>query len=318
MHTTKAPSPSKPTKNTTAQDYLRALRPAQWTKNLIVFAPLIFAEKLHDANLFLAAAGCFLGFAFISSGSYLINDVLDRKADQLHPYKRARPVAAGKISALSAIVAASFLMPAGAFISYATRPSLLLPVLCYITIALAYSARLKRVPLLDIFAIAAGFVLRAVAGAVAVKVPVSTWFLLCTSLGALFLALEKRRHELSTLKDNAEAHRKGLTIYTPELVDRLEAVILPGLLTCYVLYSFQSIHGQWMMLTVPFVLYGIMRYQLLSSLPESWCGSPEQVILRDRPVQVAILLWLVCCVLVIYGILPAAIAHLVSLVERSS
>lgn len=316
MQTTRAPSPPVSTsKRAGARDLLRALRPVQWTKNLIVFTPLLFAGKAHDPRLLLCAGLCFFAFCLSASASYVINDVLDKAADKLHPLKSTRPVASGKISTPGALGLASLLLPLAVCTSLAVRPALLVIVSFYLATTMLYSFKLKHVALADVLAIATGFVLRAVAGAVAVKVPVSTWFLLCTSLGALYLALEKRRHELSLLKADAEAHRKGLTTYTPELVDRLESVILPGLLTCYVLYSFQSVHGQWMMLTVPFVLYGIMRYQTLSAQGDSSCGSPEQVILKDKPIQTTIGLWLISSVLVVYGVLPKLIAALFVMVD---
>lgn len=308
MQTTRPAAPPLNRRANQPEDLFRALRPAQWLKNSIVFAPLLFAEKIHNPQLLLMAGLCFLSFCLISSAAYLLNDVMDKNADQLHPLKRKRPIAQGKVSSKAALFLALTLALAGTSVSFASSAPLAVVVICYVILTVAYSTKLKHLPLIDVFTIAACFVLRAVAGAVAVKVPVSTWFLLCTSLGALFLALEKRRHEVGVLRHEAEAHRPAITIYTPEMVNRLEAIILPGLLTCYVLYSFQSSHGPWMMLTLPFVLYGVMRYLTLSAQPDSRCGFPEQVILQDRPLQIALVLWLVCCALVIYNVLPAALS----------
>lgn len=163
-----------------------------------------------------------------------------------------------------------------------------------------YSIKLKHTPIIDIFCIAAGFVIRAVAGAMAVKVAASAWFLLCTSLGALYLASEKRRQELKLLDTTSGAHRKVLSDYSVSIVARMENVIVPSLLTCYAIYSFNSPHGQWMMITVPIVLYGLMRYQMLSE-QGTITGAPEDVFWRDRPIQLTIALWLLACAFVIYG-----------------
>jgi 4-hydroxybenzoate polyprenyltransferase len=156
---------------------------------------------------------------------------------------------------------------------------------------------------LDVFCIACGFVLRALAGGAAAHVPLSAWFLLCTSLGALFLALEKRRQEFRALGAEAAGHRAVLGKYSLDLLDRMEAVIVPTLVTAYAFYSFQSSYGQWMMITVPMVLYGILRYQVLS-VRDTTTGSPEEVLLKDRPIQYTIILWVLACMSVVYGWLP--------------
>lgn len=277
------------------------LRPRQWTKNLIAYAPLIFAVKLHDLQLLEKASLCVCAFCLVSSATYIVNDIRDRDADKMHPSKSKRPLASGQISIQSALVIAAILAPAGLLIAFFVRPALVLVVLSYLILTLLYSFVLKHVAILDVLSIAAGFLLRAIAGAVAVSVPTSAWFLLCTGLGSVFLALEKRRRELSILNKSADEHRKTLQSYTPALLDRMESLVLPSLLTSYVLYSFQSFHGQWMMLTVPFVLYGLMRYQQLSSSEDVISGNPEEVLLKDRPIQIAILLWLLTAVGVMYG-----------------
>ena len=289
--------------------YLRVMRPKQWTKNLIAYAPLLFAAKAHIPLLLQNATLCVISFCFVSSAVYIVNDILDRQTDKLHPRKCKRPIASGEISLPSAWALAAVLAPTGLILSFLVRPSLALVVLAYLILTTAYSLVLKHTAILDVLAIAAGFLLRAVAGAVAVKVPMSGWFLLCTGLGAIFLALEKRRRELSVLQKEADAHRKALQGYTMNLLNRLESLILPSLLSAYVFYSFLSIHGQWMMLSVPFVLYGLMRYQQLSC-SEGETGTPEEILLKDRPIQVAIVLWLLTSGLVVYGGIQYA-AHMV-------
>ncbi len=281
--------------------YLRLLRPRQWTKNLIAYAPLVFAAKAQVPQLFQNASLCVLSFCLLSSSIYIINDILDRKADSLHPTKCKRPIASGEIPVSAALVLALILAPLSLFIAFSVRGSLVLVLLAYLGLTISYSLVLKHVAILDVLSIAGGFLLRAVAGAVAVRVPMSGWFLLCTGLGAVFLALEKRRRELIVMRGAAESHRKALQAYSTALLDRMEALILPSLLTSYVFYSFLSVHGQWMMLSVPFVIYGLMRYQQLSCSEDSQTGTPEDVLLKDRPIQLAILFWLLTSASVVYG-----------------
>jgi 4-hydroxybenzoate polyprenyltransferase len=288
-----------------ARTVLQVLRPRQWTKNLIAFAPILFAMKIHESRLVLLVSLCVVAFCLASSAVYVVNDILDRECDRTHPVKRKRPIASGKLSVTAAWWLAAVCAGASLLLSFAIRPFLSLIVLTYLALMLLYGLYWKHRVLLDVFSISAGFVLRAAGGAAAAMVPVSGWFLLCTSSGALFLALEKRRQELYLLKTDADSHRRTLNEYSDELINRMEAIIVPTLLTGYAFYSFQSWHGQWMMLTVPFVFYGIMRYLVLSVRRAS-TGSPEEVLLKDRPIQVTIVLWLATCVLVVYDIFPKA------------
>ncbi|MBX9724128.1 MAG: decaprenyl-phosphate phosphoribosyltransferase [Candidatus Obscuribacterales bacterium] len=291
---------------------LRLMRPKQWTKNLIVLAPMLFAAKLHDPQLVLNALLCFVAFCLLSSSLYIFNDILDKDADKLHPIKCRRPISSGEISLALAWTLCSILAPAALALSFYVRPTLVLVFVAYLVLNVLYSAVLKHIAIVDVLTIAMGFLLRAMAGAVAVKVPLSSWFLLCAGLGAIFLALEKRRSELTTLQSAADSHRPVLQRYSAALIDRLEGVVLPGLLISYIFYSFLSIHGQWMMLSVPFVIYGIMRYQQLSSQNDASTGAPEDVLLKDRPIQIAIVLWLLTCAGVLYGVIQHAVQVLVS------
>lgn len=282
---------------------LKLIRPKQWAKNLIVFAPALFSGKIFEPATFGAAAMCFVAFSLCASSVYVVNDVLDCKSDKLHPKKKNRPIASGKISP-SLAMAIGVLCAAGALaVGFLVRPTVDVFLLVYFVLMMFYALVLKHYVLLDVFAIAAGFVLRAAAGAAAVGVESSGWFLACTSFGALFLGLEKRRQETMLLKDDAVSHRKTLNAYSPELVDRMEAVIVPSLVTCYAFYTFQSYHGQWMMLTLPFVLYGVMRYQVLSVKSDD-TGAPDEVLWKDRGIQVTLLLWVLTCAGVVYGVIP--------------
>ena len=282
------------------QALIKQLRPKQWVKNLIVFVPLLFSGKFGEGGAVLAAAYCCLAFCSISSGIYAVNDLNDLQADRAHPRKRFRPIAAGVISVPAAWALSLFCFAAGLSLAFYVRPTLTLVCLAYIVLNFVYSYFLKKIVIIDVLSIAFSFVLRAVAGAVAVHVPASGWFLLCTTLGALFLALEKRRHEVSLLADQSASHRTVLQEYSLNLLVRLENLITPSLLTAYAFYSFQSFHGQWMLLTVPIVLYGIMRYQYLSESGH-FTGAPEEVLWQDRPLQLTLILWVAACAVVVYG-----------------
>lgn len=278
---------------------IKAMRPKQWAKNLVAYAPLLFSMHIHELHLLALATACVVSFCLVSGAVYLLNDVLDADADRLHPTKRNRPIASGKLPAPIALTACVIAVCIGIAISFLVRPTLAVVTLSYFALSLSYTTVLKHTVILDVFAIAGGFVLRAVAGAVAVSVPTSGWFLLCTSLGALFLALEKRRQELNVLGDKSLAHRRSLGLYSKELLDRLESIIVPSVVTSYAFYSFQSSHGEAMLLTVPFVLYGVMRYKFLS-VNSTITGSPEEVLFKDKAIQTTIILWVATCALVIY------------------
>jgi 4-hydroxybenzoate polyprenyltransferase len=294
---------------------IKVCRPHQWTKNMIVWAPILFAGRITEPVLVARVAGCMASMCLMSSAIYVLNDLLDREADKLHPEKKNRPIAAGKITTFEAVVLCILLAELAVVISYFVRPSLILVIFCYLTIMVAYSTKLKHLPLIDVCCISAGFVLRAVGGAAAAHVPVSPWFLLCTSLGSLFLALDKRRQELVVMTGKAEQHRAALAEYTPEMLNRIESLILPSLLTCYAIYSFQSVHGPAMLLTVPFVVFGVMRYQLLSTSSTS-TAAPDKVLLKDRPLQVTIVAWMLVAAGVVYDILPKAYESLIQATDN--
>lgn len=284
----------------TASAIVRGMRLKQWPKNLIIFAPLLFSGHLLEYGRACDAAGCFVAFCLISSGVYVVNDIVDVTADRQHPLKRFRPVASGALTIRMAFILASTLVLAGLAMAYLLRPTLLVVCLCYIALSLSYSLWLKRFAVIDAMIIAAGFLLRAVAGAVVVKVWLSSWLLVCTSLAALFLALEKRRQELRLMPDGSLAHRISLKGYSVALISRLEGLVLPSLLTSYALWSFQAEHGVAMLTTFPFVLYGIMRYQFLSERGTT-TGAPEEVLWNDRPIQITLALWVATCAVIIYG-----------------
>jgi 4-hydroxybenzoate polyprenyltransferase len=269
---------------------------------------VLFAARIFEPQPFTATCICAIAFCLVSSAIYLLNDVLDREQDRIHPRKKNRPIAQGRISPSVALTTAMISALAGIFLAALIKPSCAILVLTYCGVMLCYASFLKHVVLLDIMIVAAGFVLRAVAGGVAAGVPLSGWFLLCTSFGALFLALEKRRHEITTLSASAQDHRTVLEDYSTGLIDRIESIVVSGLLNCYIFYSFLSYHGQWMMVTVPFVFYGVIRYQLLSK-QAALTGTPEEVLLKDGPTQVTIVLWLLASAAVLYNVIPGGFEH---------
>lgn len=270
---------------------IRMLRPTQWTKNAVVFAALVFGRPAF-ADAWLPALIAFVSFCAMSSATYLANDVVDRDRDRLHPRKRLRPIAAGLIEPGAAIAVALVLAGFSLSVSWLATPRLTLVLAVYGAMMVAYTWLLKCVVLLDVFVISAGFVLRAVAGAVAVSVPVSNWLLLCTFLLALFLAFGKRRNELMTLVD-AGAHRPVLLGYTAPFLDLCIAVTASTTILAYSMYTFTSItvpRSGAMMVTIPIVIFAVLRY-LYQMYVQHEGGAPESLLWRDRTLLGSILVW---------------------------
>ena len=290
---------------------LASLRPSQWTKNLIIFAGVLFGQRLTDVSAVLAAAGAFVIFCLLSGVVYLINDVMDREADRRHPIKKARPIASGALPVPAALTAAG-LIAAGALVSaLALRPEFGLVALLYVVLLGLYSWRLKHVVIIDVLTIAVGFVLRAVAGAVVIPVAVSVWLYLLTILLALFLALAKRRHELVLLADGATGHRRILQEYSPYLLDQMISVVTASTLVAYAIYTVSpettaKFQTHWLGLTLPFPLYGIFRYLYLVHQKDGG-GSPSDLLLTDRPLLICVALWAAVVALIIYG--PSQLVH---------
>jgi len=281
------------------------MRPQQWTKNFLVFAGIIFGEQLLNATARLQALGAFAVFCALSSAVYLVNDVRDRDADRVHPAKSKRPIASGQLSVNVALVAALVLTGAGLAGALAISPSFALIASAYVLLMGWYSLGLKHVVILDVIALAGGFVLRAAGGATAVGVPFSHWLLLLTLLLALFLALSKRRAELVALTDEARTHRKSLGEYSPYLLDQMIGVVTASTLLAYAFYTispettvkFGTDHLLW---TVPFPLYGIFRYLYLVH-QRAGGGNPSDTLLEDRPILICVALWGVAVIAILYG-----------------
>ena len=281
-----------------------SLRPDQWTKNLIVFAALIFAVQLFDPAALALATAAFLIFCALSGAVYLVNDVSDRDADRNHPLKRMRPVASGALSPGTALAAAVVLGSVALASAVLLRPVFGLAAASYVALFVLYSRVLKHVVILDVMSIAIGFVLRAVAGGLVIGVPISDWLLVCTILLALFLGLAKRRHELTMLADGATGHRRILEEYDPYLLDQMIAIVAAATLVAYIIYcaspeTAEKFSTRWLVLTTPFPIYGIFRYLYLVHRKHGG-GSPADLLLRDRPLLGCVALWGLAVILIIY------------------
>ncbi|MGE5614718.1 MAG: decaprenyl-phosphate phosphoribosyltransferase [Bacillota bacterium] len=278
--------------------FISAMRPKQWVKNSFVFAGLIFSRSFLQAEPILKTFYAFVLFSLASGSVYIINDIIDREKDALHPSKRNRPIASGKLGVPEALVFSIIMFAVSLAASVLLSIKLLIILLVYFVLVLSYSLVLKNVVILDVIIIALGFVLRTVGGSVAIDVWVSPWLMLCTTMLSVFLALNKRKNELLVLSNDAANHRKNLDKYTPGLIDGMISVISSTTLMSYSLYTFSAAKSSYMMLTIPFVLYGIFRYQYLSSARDMG-GSPELVLWQDMPLLINILLWIASCIIIL-------------------
>jgi 4-hydroxybenzoate polyprenyltransferase len=288
---------------------IEELRPKQWTKNLLLFAGVMFSRQIGVPGLALRAFEGFVAFSLVASASYLLNDLRDRAADRQHPRKQLRPIASGRLSAGVAVVAAVVLLAAGGGLAWELGQRFLWVLALYLALNLAYTGVLKRQVLLDVFTISTGFVLRAIGG-VELLVPVapgtdlSPWLLVCTFFGALFLALSKRRRELAGAGNQASQQREVLEHYTPELLDGLLMVSAATSLMGYALYTIwpgtvAKFGTEALLYTVPFVAYGIFRYLYLVGVTER-TEDPAQVLLTDRPIAICVLGYLAAVLLILY------------------
>ena len=281
----------------------RSMRPEQWTKNLIVFAALIFGRRLFDPAAVGLSLAAFLIFCALSAVVYLLNDVMDRDADRLHPFKSQRPIASGTLSPQRALTVAGILGVAALTAAAWLQLEFFVIAATYVGLFAAYSRVLKHVVILDVLTIAIGFVLRAGAGAAVIAVPMSNWLLVCTILLALFLGLSKRRHELTLLTSAATGHRRILEEYNPYLLDQMIGVVTASTLMAYIIYctsseTIEKFGTDRLVLTTPFPIYGIFRYLYL--VHQRGAGTPSDVLLTDRPLVACIILWGFAVIAIIY------------------
>jgi 4-hydroxybenzoate polyprenyltransferase len=285
-------------------ELFKSIRPQQWLKNLFIFAPLIFSENIFNRSMFLQSLLAFAVFCLLSGALYILNDLKDIKEDMLHPIKSKRPLAAGRLKKSQASAAFVVLSFISLLLAAMVNREFLWVCLVYFVLQIAYSFALKHVVILDVFIVASGFLLRVIAGAVAIQVDISPWLLICTTLLALFLALSKRRHEILLLEEEAINHRPILREYSPYLLDQMISVVTASTVIAYCLYTIsgetiEKFGTNKLILTIPFVLYGIFRYlYLIHQKAEG--GTPETLILKDRPLLFDIFLWIISAALIIY------------------
>ena len=284
---------------------LVSLRPEQWPKNLLVLAGVVFGGRLLEPSAVAIAAAALAIFCALSGAVYLFNDVADRDADQKHPLKRERPIASGQLPTTSAVGTGVVLTAGGIAGAFSIGTEFGTIAATYVAALVLYSVALKHVVILDVLMIAAGFVLRAIAGAVAVDVPIGHWLLVCTTLLALFLALSKRRHELVLLADGATEHRRILEEYSPYLLDQMIGVVTSSTLIAYTVYATSPdtaarLGTGKLGLTIPFVLYGIFRYLYLVHQKRGG-GSPAAMLLNDRPLLGCVALWAASVIALLYS-----------------
>lgn len=277
--------------------YLELVRPKQWYKNLLLFVGLVFAKELGQPDLLLLAILGFLAFCALSGAVYTFNDIIDRDRDKQHPRKSNRPIPSGRVSIEGATGFGVVLLIIGLGVSFFIHWLFLLVALAYLVEGVSYSLYLKNVVIVDALTLATGFVIRAYAGTVAVDVPVSPWLVICVFLLALFLAFGKRRHELALLGDQAENHREILKHYSLHMVEDMMSVSTATLIMAYAMYTFLAAN-QYMMLTIPFSIYGLLRYTFLVHMADKG-GEPEQIF-KDLPSVVNLALWVLAVVLILY------------------
>ena len=301
-----ATAPASP-RESLARAWFRLIRPKQWVKNALLLLPFAFtvdqawspSRPVDALALFQFAGYGFAAFCALASAGYIVNDLLDVARDRAHPEKRSRPLASGRISRASAVPVAGLLFTAGIAGTFLINMPTGLVGLGYVALTVGYSTVLKQVLILDVMAVAGGYVLRVFAGALAIDVPISPWLYLCTILGALFIAIAKRRSEVQTLESAAPQHRPTLDGYTLPLLDQLNAVVMPSTVMAYALYTFTASNlPDQMMLTIPFVICGIFRYLYLSHV-HGLGGAPEDVLLKDPALLITVSAWVAASIAIL-------------------
>jgi 4-hydroxybenzoate polyprenyltransferase len=285
-------------------DLLESMRPQQWVKNLLLLAPLLFAKSLGDSTRIVEAILAFFIFCALSSGVYLLNDVVDFEKDRRHPIKSGRPIASGRLKRSTAVVILVVLLLGALAAGFALTPAFGAVGLAYVLLNLGYSFWLKEMVILDVMIIAFGFVLRALAGALAIRVEISPWLILCTIMLSLFLAFCKRRRELELLADGARDHRPALQEYSVGFLDQMISITTASTVVCYSFYTIspeveQKLGTRHLFVTIPFVLYGIFRYLYLVH-QRGQGGNPASSLLTDRPLLICVALWALVVASILY------------------
>lgn len=277
-------------------DIIKELRPQQWYKNVLLFVGIVFSQNMSHIDLWLSVLLSFVVFCTLSGSVYIINDIVDKEKDLMHPVKRNRPIASGRIRPEIAFAIALSLIFAGIFTSVYIGIFFAVAAALYIAQSLAYNFLFKEIYLVDVFVLSFGLVLRAIAGCLAIAVFVSPWLILCTFLMALFLALAKRRHELILLNSNATDHRKILKSYSVTVLDSIIGITTSALIVSYSLYTFFS-NRPFMMLTIPLVLYGLFKYT--DNVQNKSMGGEPELMFKDPAIIITIVLWILTILIVI-------------------
>ncbi len=282
-----------------------SLRPKEWTKNLVIFAGVLFSQNLFNLPYLFKVFLAFITFCLLSGSVYIFNDLRDVEEDKSHPFKSNRPLASDRLQTSHALLALVIFVPLALGFSYYLNSAFFLITLGYLLLQVAYSFILKYIVILDVFTISCGFLLRVIAGAVVINVEISSWFLLCTTLISLFLGLSKRRHELVMLEQEAQNHRKVLGKYSPYLLDQMISAVTASTILAYALYTMSEetiakFGTKNLIFTIPYILYGIFRYLYLIHQKGSG-GNPGHILLNDKPLFINILLWVITVVIILYG-----------------
>lgn len=283
---------------------IKTTRPKQWAKNIFVFAPLVFDVKLLNLRYLAQTLAGFVLLCLVSGTVYIINDLADIEKDRQHPRKRNRPLASGKVSTGAAVIAAVITTLAALPLGFLLDPAFGAILTGYLLIQIAYSFWLKNVVIIDVMIIAAGFLLRVAAGVPLADAPISPWLYVCMTLLALLIGFGKRRHELTLLKENANMHRQSLQEYNLSLLDHSINIVTSSAVLAYALYTFSAENlppNNAMMLTIPFVLYGLFRYLYLIHV-KGMGGAPEEIVFSDRPLQATVVLWGLSVIIVMYAL----------------
>jgi len=285
------------------KEFIKLLRVHQWIKNVFIFSPMIFSKNFFNTEDWRKILLTFMGFSLVASSSYVLNDIVDREKDRLHPVKKNRPIASGKISVLEAVFLFIFLFLIGVYISYSVDKGVALFTLSYFFLILLYSLFLKRMVFIDMITIAIGFDIRALVGAYAIRVELSSWLVIDLFLLALFLAATKRRQELIKLKD-ADKHKKVLSYYSLSMIDQIIPILTSTTLISYIIYTLSPkvstyFGTEYFYLTVPFVVYGIFRYLYIIYNKDTF-GDPTYLLIHDWPLILDIILWGISIIALIY------------------
>ena len=278
-----------------------SMRPWQWYKNLVIFVSLVFSRNLFNISLGYDAFFAFIIFCLLSGSDYIINDAVDSERDKIHPKKKGRPIASGRLGRNDALLFAGIILLASLVWSYYINFMFFVISVVFVILHNAYNFYLKHVVIVDVLTISTNFVIRAIAGGVAIGVFVSPWLIVCTFLLALFLALGKRRHEIAILGNEASKHRKILSEYTTEMIDQMTGVTLSALIVSYMLYTFLT-SNIYLMVTVPFAIFGVFRYQYLVHVKNF--GGETELVFMDWAIIIDMVLWFAAAVVILYAVPP--------------